>query len=90
MAIPVELLFVFVLSHLLPAFLDDASHDLPSFPFMQNSIYNHIRLSSDHTGEPLNFGHDEIPKDVDIRSLDQNDDIVRTRRRVGSLHSLYS
>ena len=37
MAIPVELLFVFVLSHLLPAFLDHASHNLPSFPFMQNS-----------------------------------------------------
>ena len=30
MTIPVELLFVFVLSHLLPAFLDHAPHDLPS------------------------------------------------------------
>jgi hypothetical protein len=37
MAIPVELLFVFVLSHLLSAFLYHASHDLPSFLFMQNS-----------------------------------------------------
>jgi hypothetical protein len=37
MAIPVELLFVFVLSHLLSAFLDHASHDLPSFPLIQNS-----------------------------------------------------
>ncbi len=31
MTIPVELLFVFVLSHFLSAFLDYASHDLPSF-----------------------------------------------------------
>jgi len=31
MTIAVELLFVFVLAHLLPAFLDDAPHDLPSF-----------------------------------------------------------
>ena len=31
MTIPVELLFVFMLAHLLPAFLDDASHDLLSF-----------------------------------------------------------
>lgn len=31
MTIPVELLFVFVLSHLLSAFLDHAPHDLPPF-----------------------------------------------------------
>ncbi len=31
MTIPVKLLFVFMLAHLLPALLDDASHDLPSF-----------------------------------------------------------
>jgi hypothetical protein len=31
MTIPVELLFVFVLSHFFPAFLDHASHDLPPF-----------------------------------------------------------
>ena len=37
MTVPVQLLFVFVLSHLLSAFLDHASHDLPSFLFMQNS-----------------------------------------------------
>jgi hypothetical protein len=36
MTIPVQLLFVFVLSHLLSAFLDHASHDLPSLRFMQN------------------------------------------------------
>ncbi len=36
MAIPVELFFVFMLAHLLPAFLDDASHDLASFPFWIN------------------------------------------------------
>jgi len=69
MTIPVELLFMFMLSHLLPAFLDDAPHNLPSFPFMQNLIYDHIRLSSNHTRKPLNLGHDEIPKDVDVRSL---------------------
>jgi hypothetical protein len=37
MTIPVELLFVFMLSHLLSAFLDHASHALPSFLFNQNS-----------------------------------------------------
>jgi len=37
MTIAVKLLFVFVFSHLFSAFLDDASHDLPSFLFMQNS-----------------------------------------------------
>jgi F0F1-type ATP synthase assembly protein I len=35
MTIPVELLFVFVLSHLLSAFLDHASHALPSFLFVK-------------------------------------------------------
>ena len=34
MTIAVELLFVFVLAHLLSAFLDYASHDLPSFLFL--------------------------------------------------------
>jgi hypothetical protein len=37
MTIPVELLFVFMLSHLLSAFLDNASHDLPSFLWFHNS-----------------------------------------------------
>ncbi len=36
MTIAVELLFVFVLAHLLPAFLDDAPHDLPSFLYSTN------------------------------------------------------
>ena len=31
MTIPVELLFMFVFAHLLSAFLNHASHDLPSF-----------------------------------------------------------
>jgi hypothetical protein len=31
MTIAVELLFMFVFAHFLSAFLDDASHDLPSF-----------------------------------------------------------
>jgi hypothetical protein len=31
MTIPVELFFVFMLSHLLSAFLDHTSHDLPPF-----------------------------------------------------------
>ena len=31
MTIAVELLFVFVLAHLLPSFFNHASHDLPSF-----------------------------------------------------------
>jgi hypothetical protein len=31
MTIPIQLLFVFVLSHLLSAFLDHASHALPPF-----------------------------------------------------------
>jgi len=38
MAIPVELFFVFVLSHLLSAFLDHASHDLPSLLFSKRSL----------------------------------------------------
>jgi hypothetical protein len=50
MAIPVELLFVFVLSHLLSAFLDHASHNLPSFPFMQNSGIA-FPLALSHQGE---------------------------------------
>lgn len=37
MTIAVELLFVFVFAHLLSAFLDDASHDLPSFLFLLRS-----------------------------------------------------
>ncbi len=34
MAIAVKLLFMFVLSHLLSAFFDDASHNLPSFLYL--------------------------------------------------------
>ena len=34
MTIPVELLFMFVFAHLLSAFLNHASHDLPSFLFL--------------------------------------------------------
>jgi len=34
MTIPVELLFLFVFAHLLSAFLNHASHDLPSFLFL--------------------------------------------------------
>jgi hypothetical protein len=36
MTIAVELLFMFVFSHLLTAFFDDASHDLPSFLYSTN------------------------------------------------------
>jgi hypothetical protein len=36
MTIAVELLFVFMFTHLLPAFLNDASHDLPSFLYLIN------------------------------------------------------
>jgi hypothetical protein len=36
MTIAVELLFMFVFSHLLPAFLHHASHDLPSFLYLTN------------------------------------------------------
>jgi hypothetical protein len=38
MTIAVELLFVFVLSHLLSAFLDYTSHDLPSFLFQSSRL----------------------------------------------------
>jgi len=34
MTIAVELLFMFVFAHFLSAFLDDASHNLPSFLFL--------------------------------------------------------
>jgi hypothetical protein len=52
-------------------------------------IYNHIGLSSQDAGESLELGNNEIAKDIDVRSLYQNDDIIRTRRSIGSFHPLY-
>jgi len=138
MTIPVELLFMFVFAHLLSAFLNHASHDLPSFLFflyrnegLESSfplalsrqaclpvgrgeeikkdnllkipspligegkgggellIHDHIGLGSQYTRKSLEFGDDEIAKDIDVRSLHQNDHIIRTGRSIGSLHSLY-
>lgn len=37
MTIAIELLFVFMFTHLFSTFLNHASHDLPSFLFVQNS-----------------------------------------------------
>jgi len=55
----------------------------------EGSIHNHIGLGPQHTGESLEFRDDEIAKDIDVRRLDQNDDVVRTRCRIGSPHPLY-
>jgi len=41
--IAIELLFVFVLAHLLPSFFNHASHDLPSFLFF---LYRNEGLES--------------------------------------------
>jgi hypothetical protein len=57
MTIPVELLFVFMLSHFLSAFLDNASHNLPSFPFLQNlAIAFPLLLALLHRGRGKGVG----------------------------------
>jgi hypothetical protein len=51
MTIPVQLFFVFVFSHLLPAFFDHASHALPSFLSLTNP-QSHWSEFSEHRSVP--------------------------------------
>ena len=68
--IPVELLFVFMLSHLLSAFLDHAPHDLPSFLFTQNSgITFPLTLALSHQSLRLETEGRGIEKDNPLKKL---------------------
>jgi hypothetical protein len=85
MTIPVQLLLMFVFPHLLPALLDDASHNLSLSAIYESiSLYpskrgrslspaflidDHIRLRSQNSGECLNSGDDEVAQNIDVRSL---------------------
>jgi len=78
-----EHFLVLVTADFLPSLLDHTTHtSLQKGLSSRISIDDHVGLRPQNAREGLDFGHNELTKDMDILSLNQGDDIIGAGRGV--------